>query len=1287
MGVGLPAVEGFHLLERAGGGAMGSIYRAKQLSSGRIVALKFLRHGIPDGEERFAREATILSGLAHDHVVRYVAHGRTAEDVAYVAMEWVEGEDLARRLKGKVLDVAATIELTRRLASALGHVHLAGVVHRDVKPANILLVGGDETTPMLVDFGLARSPGSKLFESAPGMLLGTPGYMAPEQIRGAAGVDARADVFALGCIAFRCLAGHGPFTAGEAVGTLTKILFDEPPRLAEVVAGVPDALDELVASMLAKPREDRPRDGNEIAERLLALDRTVRRRVGVGPSLTQRELRIVSVVVATPERLGDAEETLRPEDQSHFRNGDILRAVAVRFGAEVAFVGAAIVVTLAGSGSASDEAQAAARLALALRPLLPELPMALATGRTEVGRASSEIAERAVVSLRAAPVLRGVRVDEVTAGLLGAEFVVESADGALLLTKERSGADAVRTLLGQPTPCVGRDRDLAKLNASLEDCLRTRAPVSVLVTAPAGVGKSRLRYEWLSQVRARGLRVWTCRADPVSAGSPFGMLGQLVRRTVLGPGEEASLDARSRRTIFRARVARRLDANDSQRVAEFLGELAGVVFPDDDREDLKAARQDPMLMGDQMRRAWEEWIAAEASDGGLVLVFEDLHWGDTPTVRFVDHALVASAGSPLFVLALARPEARKLFPRFQPSLEMRLSELPATAATALARHVLGPGASEEIVAGIVARAAGNAFFLEELLRAAAEGRGDDVPETVLAMAERRLLALAPEDRRVLRAASVFGQTFWNDAVAKLLGGGSAGDAEADFRIRTLSTAEFITARSSSRFASEVEYVFRHALVRDASYAMLTEDDRRLGHRLAAEWLEGHAERDPLVLAEHHVRGGTAASAAPYFLRAAVQAMEGNDLDAVVDLVARGVAAGAEGMTLGELRRIEAEAERWRGRIVEAEVAGKEAVKHLPRLHALWYAALGELATVAGNQGHMELLHWIYDELREAPWDVERPARVSALSRVSAQLYVVGQREDADWLGDLAETTAAGLDLTGAPAVAARLEQARGFRALYSGDLASYLTFTRAALAGFRRLGDRRNACAQSASLGYGTLCVGAVEEAEEVLASAIPVAHALSLVRVVTMMKQNLGRVRRLQGRFADAAALHEEAVAVFAGQGDLRLECYGRCYLALAKDGMADAAAAVEEAKRAVSCGEPLRPAYAVALATLSLVLRNAGAPEAALEHAQAAQAVLEELGGLEDGESLVRLAYAEALDAAGHASSAKQAFGHAVAALETAARKLSDVGLRKSLFTRVPENARTLARARELGLPTPTT
>ena len=109
--------------------------------------------------------------------------------------------------------------------------------------------------------------------------------------------------------------------------------------------------------------------------------------------------------------------------------------------------------------------------------------------------------------------------------------------------------------------------------------------------------------------------------------------------------------------------------------------------------------------------------------------------------------------------------------------------------------------------------------------------------------------------------------------------------------------------------------------------------------------------------------------------------------------------------------------------------------------------------------------------------------------------------------------------------------------------------------------------------------------------------------------------------------------------------------------------------------------------LATLSLVLRNAGAPEAALEHAQAAQAVLEELGGLEDGESLVRLAYAEALDAAGHASSAKQAFGHAVAALETAARKLSDVGLRKSLFTRVPENARTLARARELGLPTPTT
>ena len=469
--------------------------------------------------------------------------------------------------------------------------------------------------------------------------------------------------------------------------------------------------------------------------------------------------------------------------------------------------------------------------------------------------------------------------------------------------------------------------------------------------------------------------------------------------------------------------------------------------------------------------------------------------------------------------------------------------------------------------------------------------------------------------------------------------------------------------------------------------MLTEDDRRLGHRLAAEWLEGHGERDPLVLAEHHVRGGTPASAARYFLRAAIQAMEGNDLEAVVVLVARGVASGAEGMTLGEMRRIEAEAERWRGHIAEAEIAGKDAVKNLPKLHALWYAALGELATVAGNQGHMDLLRHIYDELREAPWDVERPARVSALSRVSAQLYIVGQREDADWLGDLAETTAAGLDLTGAPAVAVRLEQARGFRALYSGDLANYLKYTRAALAGFRRLGDRRNACAQSASLGYGSLSVGAVEEAEEALTSAIPVAHALSLIRVVTIMKQNLGRVRRLQGRFAEAVALHEEAVAVFSGQGDRRLECYGRCYLALAKAGMGQSAGAVEEAKRAVVAGEPLRPAHACALATLSLVSRNVEAPEVALAHAQAAQGVLEELGGLEDAESLVRLAYAEALDAAGHASSAKEAFRQAVAALEAAADKLSDAGLRRSLLARVPENARTIARARELGIPTPTT
>src|SRR5262249_7428158 len=159
----------------------------------------------------------------------------------------------------------------------------------------------------------------------------------------------------------------------------------------------------------------------------------------------------------------------------------------------------------------------------------------------------------------------------------------------------------------------------------------------------------------------------------------------------------------------------------------------------------------------------------------------------------------------------------------------------------------GSTSPDDVVAGIVDRAGGNAFYLEELVRAVASGETSALPETLFAMLAARLEAIAPESRRVLRAGAILRQRLWRAGGAALRG--SAGRREEiDACLAELEGRELVSQGPESRFAGETELVFRHALVREAAYAMLTEEDRVLGHRLAGAWLEAMGESDAFALA-------------------------------------------------------------------------------------------------------------------------------------------------------------------------------------------------------------------------------------------------------------------------------------------------------------------------------------------------------------------------------------------------------------------------------------------------------
>ncbi|WP_437308214.1 serine/threonine-protein kinase [Sorangium sp. So ce388] len=253
-----------------GEGGMGVVFEAWDREAGRSVALKLLRDVDEATSARFDREAEALAALSHPGIVGYVAHGTTALGERYLAMERLVGVTLATPLAEGPLGVRDAARVGHGVAAALAAAHEKGLVHRDIKPSNIFLESGSVERVKLLDFGLARGKDAPAVTGA-GSLVGTPSYMAPEQVRGAGSPDARTDLFALGAVLFECVTGRAPFTGADTEAVLIKILVERPPPVRELRPLAPPALEALVARMLSKDPAGRPASAAEVARELAAL--------------------------------------------------------------------------------------------------------------------------------------------------------------------------------------------------------------------------------------------------------------------------------------------------------------------------------------------------------------------------------------------------------------------------------------------------------------------------------------------------------------------------------------------------------------------------------------------------------------------------------------------------------------------------------------------------------------------------------------------------------------------------------------------------------------------------------------------------------------------------------------------------------------------------------------------------------------------------------------------------------------------------------------------------------
>jgi hypothetical protein len=898
----------YELGDRLGQGGYGTVFCGLDRRLSRRVAIK-VSHAASSDPDQLLREARSLAQLRHPGIVA-VFDVAVAKPFCFVVSELLPGPSLAEWLNDRRPAAVEAVQIAAAVADALGHAHSQSIVHRDVKPANIVFADGHR--PVLVDFGLALSD----LNSAPelGLVIGTPAYMSPEQVGGRAHrPDGRTDIYGLAATLYAILCGRPPFRGRSNGDLFRQIREDEPQPLRQIRPDLPPEMGRVCLKGMAKLPGDRYTTAADFADAL-------RRSVGLLPAIATaapapatQPARVVAPAKPAP-RTGPRAERRQitllqcfcqavtgdddPMEQVAAFQALCADVVAAHGGMPMQAAGAAFVACFGYPVAREDSPRQAVRAALAIARGSAAVPaVAVGTGPAVVTEnpPAPPVVVGDVVAVTSALLARetsaGVTIADPTFRLVAGYFDCESAGEVRPRGLSPVPAHAVRAERAARTridaadparlsPLVGRDREVALLKERWEVTAEGVQNVILLVADP-GLGKSRLvrvlRDLVLSRAEGTGSPPGSTRVEPGGPGviewfcspyhlaSPFYPVTDYFDRTYQlsrepDPGRRLDL------LIDRLRAD---GVSDSEDLALFAAMLS---VPAGDRLPVLALT--PERQRDRTRDAILSWLTARSAGAPVLFVVEDLHWIDPSTEALLTHFVERGGEESVLAVFTFRPEYDPPWKGKAVQTQVALNRLTRGQVAEMVRAQSG---DREIPQGVIDQIAertdGVPLFVEEFTRLLAE-RGDaagvaaDIPATLHDLLLARLDRME-SDKTVVQLGAVIGRTF---AHAVIRAASELDESALQAELDKLVGAGLVFVKGTP---PRCTYTFKHALIQDAAYLSMVKKRRQQFHRTVAERLEQQfsetAEKQPELIAHHLTEAGQTARAVGYWLKAGQRA--------------------------------------------------------------------------------------------------------------------------------------------------------------------------------------------------------------------------------------------------------------------------------------------------------------------------------------------------------------------------------------------------------------------------------